>query len=344
METVCWTPTRGWVSRRIWQQPCLDSNHDGLTDSYELDNGTDPSNPDSDGDGWVDGKDGEPADAGTHEYSPQRAAAELVLGFTLGAYAEENHDNVYYLIGSSLSGLVVFGDIRDAAVYISQGDKEMAVICLVGLIPTGGDGAKFAAKLGRHLAALSAEEAAETSAKIVVRQTAVKAILESGASEAGKVALLDEAFLGLGTRVVRAADGVTADDVLVLLDSTKKLKPTQIYRVVKRDASTVWLEEGSSIGGWKHIFDEHIKDYSDVSDEGNQFAYAFDPSGTNYRDAESIQNVIRDCVRYGTGNPNDPGSYYLQVTPEKAIHVFVGSNSFIVTAYPMKIADVPVPL
>ncbi|MDD3071323.1 MAG: hypothetical protein PHX88_09050, partial [Methanoculleus horonobensis] len=82
-----------------------DSDHDGLTDAYELDNGTNPNNPDSDGDGWVDGKDGEPGDADTHEYSAGRAAAELVLGFTLGAYAEENHDNVYYLIGSSLSGI-----------------------------------------------------------------------------------------------------------------------------------------------------------------------------------------------------------------------------------------------
>ena len=190
--------------------------------------------------------------------------------------------------------------------------------------------------------ALSVEEAAETSAKIVFRQTAVKAIVESGASEAGKVALLDEAFLGLGTRVVRAADGVTADDVLVLLDSTKKLKPTQIYRVIKRDTSTVWLEEGSSSGGWKHIFERHIKDYTNK--DINQFADAFDPTGTNYRDAESIQNLIRDCVRYGTGDPNNPGSYYLRVTSEKAIHVFVGSNSFIETAYPMDIARVPVPL
>ncbi|MBP2145379.1 hypothetical protein J2129_000833 [Methanofollis sp. W23] len=37
-----------------------DSDHDGLTDSYELRNGTDPTNPDSDGDGWVDGADSEP--------------------------------------------------------------------------------------------------------------------------------------------------------------------------------------------------------------------------------------------------------------------------------------------
>ncbi len=53
----------------------------------------------------------------------------MVIGFTLGAYAEENHDNVYYLIGSSLSGVVFIGDIREAGVYISLGDKQMATIC-----------------------------------------------------------------------------------------------------------------------------------------------------------------------------------------------------------------------
>ena len=122
----------------------------------------------------------------------------------------------------------------------------MAVICLIGLVPTGGDGVKFAAKLGKHLAALSVEEAAEAPAKIVFGQTAVKAIVESGASEAGKVALLDEAFLGLGMRVVRAADGVTADDVLDLVgDETEKLTPTKMMRVAKRaDEGVIWLEEG----------------------------------------------------------------------------------------------------
>ena len=114
--------------------------------------------------------------------------------------------------------------------------------------------------------------------------------------------------------------------------------------MIKRDTSTVWLEEGSSIGGWKHIFDEHIKDYNSIAADGNQFAHAFDPTGTNYRDAESIQNLIRDCVRYGTGDPNNPGNYYLRVTSEMAIHVFVGGNNFIVTAHPIGIARVPIPL
>ncbi len=319
-----------------------DSDHDGLTDSYELDNGTDPSNPDSDGDGWVDGKDGEPLDAGTHEYSPQRAAAELVLGFTLGAYGEENHDNVYYLIGSSLSGFVFIGDIRDAAVYISRGDKQMAAICLIGLVPTGGDGAKFAAKLGKHLAALSVEEAAETSAKLVVRQTAIKAIRESGASEAGKVALLDETFLGLGTRVVRAEDGVVADDVLNLVgDETKKLTPTKMMRVAKRaDGRVIWLEEGLTDAeamalnvkpsGWKHIREDHFPDL----ETANQFADAF---GEEYRDENKIRELIMDGAKYGQ-RVSDTGVYhYVEPNSGKTLQLIIGNNGYLVTAYPFRV-------
>ena len=322
-----------------------DSDHDGLTDSYELDNNTNPNNPDSDGDGWIDGKDGEPLDADAHAYSAGRAAAELVLGFTLGAYAEENHDNVYYLIGSSLSGIALFGDIRDAGVYISQGDKQMALVCLIGLVPTGGDGAKFMTKFGKGLAGHSAESAAKISSDLEYRCLAVGAIRESGTSEVEKVALLDELFLGLGTRVVRAADGVTADDVLDLVgDETKKLTPTKTMRVTKRDAITIWLEEGTDVGGWRHIFNRHIKDYGDVSKTGNQFAYAFDPTGTNYLDAESIQALIFDCLQHGTEDPNAPGHYYLRVTSEKAIKVVVGGNGFIETAHPIDVNRVPVPI
>ncbi len=323
-----------------------DSDHDGLTDSYELDNGTDPSNPDSDGDGWVDGKDGEPLDAGTHEYSPQRAAAELVLGFTLGAYGEENHDNVYYLIGSSLSGFVFIGDIRDAAVYISRGDKQMAAICLIGLVPTGGDGAKFAAKLGKHLAALSVEEAAETSAKLVVRQTAIKAIRESGASEAGKVALLDETFLGLGTRVVRAEDGVVADDVLNLVgDETKKLTPTKMMRVAKRvDGRVIWLEEGKlgtaageALGtvyddggsGWIHIQNNHIY-YQGT----NQFRDVFGPA---YEDEDAIKNLILDGAKNGQKIDDNGVYHYVEPNSGETLRLIIGSNGYIVTAHPVTV-------
>ncbi|MDK2891184.1 MAG: hypothetical protein PWR21_1816, partial [Methanoculleus sp.] len=322
-----------------------DSDHDGLTDAYELDNGTNPNNPDSDGDGWVDGKDGEPGDADTHEYSAGRAAAELVLGFTLGAYAEENHDNVYYLIGSSLSGIVFVGDIRDAGVYISQGDKQMALVCLVGLVPTGGDGARYISKIGKEMAEYSAENAAKVSAKIEFRRTAVEAIQKSGAGEVEKVALLDEAFLGLGTRVVRAADGVTADDVLDLVgDETKKLTPTEMLRVTKRgDGTAVWLEEGTldSAGGevlgtvydnggsgWVHIQNNHIYYHGT-----NQFRDVFGPV---YEDQDAIKNLILDGAKNGQ-KINDNGVYhYVEPNSGEILLLIIGSNGYIVTAHPLR--------
>ena len=330
-----------------------DSDHDGLTDSYELANGIDPSNPDSDGDGWADGKDGEPLDAGTHAYSPKRAAAELVLGFTLGAYDEENHDNTYYLIGSSLSGLVFVGDIRDAGVYISQGDRQMAAICLVGLVPGGGDGAKYIANIGKSLSKRSAKDAAKVSGEFELRTGDVKAIREISATEEKKIVNLDRAFPGrggspgLGTRTVR--DGVTADDVLDLVDdSTKKLTPTEILRVAKReDGKVVWLEEGtlkSATGeilgsvydyggsGWIHIQNNHIYYHGE-----NQFAKAF---GSVYEDQDLIKNLIQDCAKTGLLDPEDPGTYWKKVN-NRLLKVVVGSNGYIVTAYPPNMDKIP---
>ena len=323
-----------------------DSDHDGLTDSYELDNGTDPTNPDTDGDGCIDGNDGEPLDAGTHEYSAGRAAAELVLGFTLGAYAEENHDNVYYLIGSSLSGIVLIGDIRDAGVYISQGDKQMALVCLAGLVPTGGDGARYISKIGKEMAEYSTENAAKVSAKIEFRRTAVEAIQKSGTSEVEKVALLDEAFLGLGTRVVRAADGVTADDVLDLVgDETKKLTPTEMLRVTKRgDGTAVWLEEGKlgtakgeilgavydteGGSGWIHILNNHIYYHGT-----NQFRDVFGPA---YEDQDAIKNLILDGAKNGQRVNGNGVYHYMEPNSGEILLLIIGDNGYIITAHPLR--------
>ncbi len=178
------------------------------------------------------------------------------------------------------------------------------------------------------------------------RQTAVKAILESGESEAGKVALLDEAFLGLGTRVVRAADGVTADDVLDLVgDETKKLTPTKMMRVAKRaDEGVIWLEEGklgTAAGevlgtvydkggsGWIHIQNNHIY-YQGT----NQFRDVFGPA---YEDQDAIKNLILDGARYGQ-KINDIGVYhYVESTSGKTLRLIIGSNGYIVTAHPITV-------
>ncbi|MBP2145381.1 hypothetical protein J2129_000835 [Methanofollis sp. W23] len=72
-----------------------------------------------------------------HKFGTKHIAKEFVLGFTLGSYAAENHNNPYYDLGSVLSGVAVFGDIRDASVAISRGEKQEAIICIVGVCPVG---------------------------------------------------------------------------------------------------------------------------------------------------------------------------------------------------------------
>ncbi len=256
-----------------------DSDHDGLTDSYELDNGTDPSNPDSDGDGWVDGKDGEPLDAGTHEYSPQRAAAELVLGFTLGAYGEENHDNVYYLIGSSLSGFVFIGDIRDAAVYISRGDKQMAAICLIGLVPTGGDGVKFIGKFARHFA-----DFPELALKKECRAVAVEAIRKNCPTEVEKIAALDEIYTGSGTRL--AVDGVQADDLIGIISESKKNGDLRLIQSAKKLNGELVFYPNSQIN---HYINKHVLG-TEYGDPGTKVT--FFPLGYEVRPGKVTPNAM----------------------------------------------------
>ncbi|WP_346434885.1 hypothetical protein [uncultured Methanoculleus sp.] len=157
-------------------------------------------------------------------------------------------------------------------------------------------------------------------------------IRKSGASEAEKVALLDEAFLGLGTRVVRAGDGITADDVLDLVgDNTKTLTPTEILGVVKRDTTTVWLEEGFQEGvkkgfGWIHIKKKHIT--GEVPD-GDLFPTSMTE--------DEIKNLIYDSVRYGV--PENAGggriAYIYPVGDGRDMRTIVDPNRGIITSYPV---------
>ncbi len=167
---------------------------------------------------------------------------------------------------------------------------------------------------------------------------------------AEKVPMLDKAFDGAATRL--EGQGV-ADDVIVGVyehngDITRTLKAGER----SDNGKVLWLEQGwtaqeaqtagrNSANGWNHIVEDHIRngDYSDITK--NDFAGAFDPTGTNYRDAESIQNLIMDCVKNGKVNPANTQEYYKKVTDIKALLVIIGDNGYIRTAYPIDLARVP---
>ena len=272
-----------------------DTDGDGLTDDYEFEIGTDPFNPDSDGDGWVDGKEGEPLDAGTHEYGVFGAGRELVLGAVYGAYAEENHDNVYYMFGSVLSGILVFGDIRDAGVYISQGDKQMALVCLIGLVPGGGDGGKYIGKLARQFT-----EFPELALKKECREVAVEAIRKNCPTEIEKIAALDEIYAGSGTRLTGA--GVQADDLIGIISESKKNGDLRLIQSGKRWGDRLVLYPDSQVN---HYINKHVLG-TEHGRPGTQVT--FFPLGYEVRPGlvtpnamtrEQLDQLIDDSIRYG---------------------------------------------
>lgn len=98
---------------------------------------------------------------------------------------------------------------------------------------------------------------------------------------------------------------------------------------------------GKTPTGWKHIEESRIEDLEYTDPVKNQFAKAFDPTGVNYRDPDSIKNLVMDCAKTGVEDPNDAGVFYKRVTDKKAIQVVVGSNGYVVTAHPIEISRVP---
>lgn len=127
-------------------------------------------------------------------------------------------------------------------------------------------------------------------------------------------------------------------NIIKELITNKKCDLAETLYAFKRGEYVVWLEKGSDASGWTHIFNRHIKDYNGVD---NEFAGAF---GEQYRNADSIQNLIYDCVKYGKEDSMDSGVYYLKVNENKAVKTVVGSNGYIVSSRPVKLSEVPITL
>lgn len=167
-----------------------------------------------------------------------------------------------------------------------------------------------------------------------------------------KKVILDVLFDNAATRLINKYGEIIIADLIVVAEKNGNLAKT-VGVVKNQEGKVYWLEEGMTraearaLGkkpaGWKHIFEDHIKDYSNV--ELNQFAKAFDRFGTNYRDAESVQNLIRTGISNGKLDVSN-GVYYYDVisASDEVLKIVVGSNGYIVTAFPWPRLQVPIPL
>lgn len=170
---------------------------------------------------------------------------------------------------------------------------------------------------------------------------------------AEKVPMLDKAFDGAATRL--EGQGVADNVIAGVYEHNGDISRTLKAGERTDNGKILWLEQGwteqeaqtagrNSATGWNHIVEDHIKDGDYADPTKNQFAGAFDPTGTNYRDAESIQNLILDCAKNGKVNPSNTEEYYKKVTDTKAILVIIGNNGYIRTAYPRSISEIPISL
>lgn len=168
---------------------------------------------------------------------------------------------------------------------------------------------------------------------------------------AEKVPILDKAFDGAATRL--EGQGVADDVIAGVYEHNGDITRT-LDAGARSDGKVIWLEQGltkteaNQIGkrsfGWKHIAEDHIidSDYTDISK--NQFAGAFDPSGTNYRNAASIQNLIIDGAKNGMPDPTDAMVLYKKVTDTHALKIVLESDGSIKTAYPKLLSQIPISL
>jgi hypothetical protein len=356
-----------------------DTDGDGIPDITETDgfrNGlghwyyTDPIDTDSDGlsdgeeagvlvDGDWDGIDPYPLTPVGVE--PEPGVLEIGRDIMLGAVFGETGisegsmnwmvgDSIasspYYLVGWLGFSLVpvagAVADARDAVQAFINGDELGAALNAAGVFSGLGDAVKVSGAVGTFVV--------KYPGKISdVGKVLAKYVLKYVPSDLVKIKTLDKLSDNVASTLIK--DDIDADDLLKIIENNGNLGKT--LGVVKMsDGSVRWLEEGLTVAeakalgrspsGWKHIFESHIKEYNDI--ELNQFAKAFDPYGTNYRDAESIQDLIYDCVRNGKIDPNDPIVYYYKVDSYHAIKTVIGSNDYIRTAHPIKINNMPIQL
>ena len=337
-----------------------DSDGDGVSDSEEKQLITNPIHPDTDKDHINDFDDAYPLSPDSIEPEPSalEIGREIILGAVFGECGIEGgsldwlvdyeiSSSPYYLVGWIGFSLVpiagAVADARDAIQAFLNGDELGAAMNAAGAFSGLGDAVKVGGAVGLFVRKYPGKS--DDVAKILGKHVLPHA------PEIVKVKVLDVIFDGAATRLIGKYE-TTVIDLLKVVEKNSDLGKT-ISVIKNKGGKVVWLEEGlteaeavalkRNPSGWKHIFEDHIKSYDNI--DGNDFAKKFDPTGLNYRNEESIQNLIREGVAKGTMDPS-AGIYYYDVVPEcdKVLRIVVGSNGYIVTAYPFEKIKVPVSL
>lgn len=193
------------VYRVLSDPSSADGDHDGLRDTDENDGETDPLRPDWDGDGLNDGEeeywgtgakqsdtdadgwtDGFEAANFGNDYSTSGGfdptarndrihRTDYIADFALGAFCGDNsvcrRDTVPWLAGNLLSGVLVYGDVRDLVAGLLEGEYVNSSLLLFGMIPGVGDAAVAVAKTTAFLTRAGADPATFGAAVALLRRT-----------------------------------------------------------------------------------------------------------------------------------------------------------------------------
>ena len=141
-----------------------DVDQDGLPDGMEAEWGTSPTNPDTDADGYDDEKESWQGERGFDPHTPnipidkETWFHQFSLGFFCGDTEVCRLDTIPWLSGNILSGVAVFGDVRDLVFSLDDPDLNTAILG-VSVIPGVGDYLGASAKIVRALPNLSPSEA-----------------------------------------------------------------------------------------------------------------------------------------------------------------------------------------
>lgn len=138
-----------------------DPDHDGLSDSEEEMWGTFGQLYDTDSDGFSDlfevrnEADGYDPWEMNKQVSEFEWLNEAAIGFFCGEVDICSMSTIPWLVGNLASGLLVFGDLRDAIALTIKGDYVAATFCAVGLVPAIGDAAGSVAKVLKFIRKLT---------------------------------------------------------------------------------------------------------------------------------------------------------------------------------------------